>query len=125
MVLFVFDSKSLEDLDGLILGRWLHGDGLEASLKSGVLFDVLAVLIEGRCTDALDLTARKSGLEYVRCIDRTFGATCANERVQFIDEEDDVLYTSNLIMTALMRSSNWPRYLVPATIMARSRTTTR
>ena len=26
-------------------------------------------------------------------------------------------------MTALMRSSNWPRYLVPATIRARSRTT--
>ena len=28
-------------------------------------------------------------------------------------------------MTALMRSSNWPRYLVPATIMARSRMTMR
>ena len=28
-------------------------------------------------------------------------------------------------MTALMRSSNWPRYLVPATIMARSSTTMR
>ena len=27
-------------------------------------------------------------------------------------------------MTALMRSSNWPRYFVPATIMARSSTTT-
>ena len=29
------------------------------------------------------------------------------------------------VMTALMRSSNWPRYLVPATIIARSRTTMR
>ena len=28
-------------------------------------------------------------------------------------------------MTALMRSSNWPRYLVPATISARSRVMTR
>src|SRR5213596_1719051 len=28
-------------------------------------------------------------------------------------------------MTALIRSSNWPRYLVPATIIARSRTTMR
>ena len=28
-------------------------------------------------------------------------------------------------ITALIRSSNWPRYLVPATIMARSRTTIR
>ena len=28
-------------------------------------------------------------------------------------------------ITALMRSSNWPRYLVPATIMARSSTTMR
>ena len=28
-------------------------------------------------------------------------------------------------MTALMRSSNWPRYFVPATIMARSSTTMR
>ena len=28
-------------------------------------------------------------------------------------------------MTALMRSSNWPRYFVPATIIARSSTTIR
>jgi hypothetical protein len=53
--------------------------------------------------------------------------------VDLVDEEDDVfsmkrmmssLFSSSFI-TAFMRSSNWPRYLVPATSEARSSVTMR
>jgi hypothetical protein len=64
--------------------------GLEATFERGVLLDVLAVLVEGGRADALDLAAREGGLQHVRRVDRAFGAAGADERVQLVDEEDDV-----------------------------------
>ena len=65
-------------------------DGLEATLERRVLLDVLAVLVERRRTDAAELAAREHRLEHVRSVD---GALCrpgADDRVQLVDEEDDL-----------------------------------
>ena len=55
------------------------------------------------------------GLEDVGGIDGALGRASADDRVQLVDEEDDVVGLRSSSMTALRRSSNWPRYLVPAT----------
>lgn len=63
---------------------------LETTLECGVLLDVLAVLVESGGTDGLQLTTSQLRLEDRRGIDGTFGSTRADERVQLVDEQDDV-----------------------------------
>ena len=56
-------------------------DLLEAPFKRGVLLDVLAVLLERRRADALELAARERGLEQVRRVDGALRRPGADERV--------------------------------------------
>ena len=80
---------------------------------------------ERRRADALELAAGQRGLEHVRGVDRALGRAGTDQRVQFVDEEDDFLFWAISFITALSRSSNWPRYLVPAMTAAMSSDTTR
>ncbi len=50
--------------------------------------------------------------------DQTFAATGAHEDVQLVDERDDGavdLLRMISLRTLFSRSSNWPRYIAPAT----------
>ena len=51
-----------EDGDGVLHGGLRHHHRLEAALQGGVLFDILAVLIEGGGTDAVQLAPGQHGL---------------------------------------------------------------
>ena len=67
-----------------------HVDGLEAPLEGGVLLDVLLVLVERRRAHAAQLAAGEHGLEHVRGVHRALGRSRAHDRVQLVDEEDDL-----------------------------------
>jgi hypothetical protein len=94
-------AQALEDLDRLLVARRIDRDRLEAACEGGVLLDVLAVLVEGRGADALDLAAGERGLEHVGRVDRALGAAGADQRVQLVDEEDDVLGAADLVHDGL------------------------
>ena len=111
---------ALEDLQRLVLVRRRDVDGLEAAQQRAVLLDVAAVLADGRRADAGDLAARQRRLEDVRGVERALGRAGADQRVDLVDEDDDVGFSFSSLMMPLSRSSNWPRYLVPATISERS-----
>ena len=64
--------------------------GLEAALQRGVLFDVLAVLVERGGADAVQLAARQHGLEQVAGVHGAFGLARADHGVQLVDEQDDL-----------------------------------
>jgi hypothetical protein len=51
---------------------------------------VLAVLVERRRSDGPQLTAGEHRLEHVRRVDCALGSTGADDRVQLVDEEDDL-----------------------------------
>ena len=87
----------MQDLDGLLEGRLLDHDRLEAALEGGVALDVLAVLVERRRADALELAARQRRLEDVGGIDRALGRAGPDERVQLVDEEDRVVRVAELL----------------------------
>ncbi len=70
--------------------RLADEDRLEAPLERGVLLDVLAVLVERRRADRAQLAAREHRLEQVRRVDRALGRARADDRVQLVDEEDDL-----------------------------------
>ena len=101
VVLLVLVADAAEDAHG-VLGRGvvdLHR--LEAALEGGVLLDVLAVLGERGRADALDLAAREGGLEDVGRVHRALGGAGADDGVDLVDEEDDVLGALDLVHHAL------------------------
>ncbi len=55
-----------------------------------ILLDVLAVLVERRRAHAAQLTARQRRLEHVRRVHRALGGARAHERVELVDEADDL-----------------------------------
>ena len=91
-------------------------DRLEAPLERRVLLDVLAVLVERRRADRAQLAAREHRLEQVGRVDGALGRAGADDRVQLVDEEDDLArrVLRSRASTALSRSSNSPRYFAPA-----------
>ena len=90
-------ADAADDGDGLLDGRLGHGDGLEAALERGILFDVLAVLVECCRADNLDLAAGQGGLEDVGSVHRAFGITRADEIVDLVDDKDDIAQLFDLL----------------------------
>ena len=62
---------------------------LEAALERGVLLDVLAVLVQSRRADAVQLAAGQHRLEHVAGVHRALGGAGADDVVQLVDEEQD------------------------------------
>ena len=81
-----------EDADRLLDVRLVHVDRLEAPLERRVLLDVLAVLIEGRRADHVQLAAREHRLEEVRRVHRALGRPGADDRVQLVEEQHDLAF---------------------------------
>ena len=90
MVHFVALAQTAQNRNRVLDGRLLDEDRLEAALQRGVLFDVLAVLVEGRGADAVQLAARQHRFEQVAGIHRAFRGAGADDGVQLVDKENDL-----------------------------------
>ncbi len=90
VVRLVAVAQTLEDVDGVLDRRLTDLHRLEPALQGGILLDVLAVLVEGGRTDGLQFAAGQLRLQDGRRVDRALGGTRADERVQLVDEQDDV-----------------------------------
>ncbi|GBC78646.1 hypothetical protein HRbin08_02142 [bacterium HR08] len=83
--------QSAQDRDRVLDRGFADQDGLEAAFERGVLLDVLAIFVEGRRPDAPELAAREHRLqEIARIHGRSLGAPGSHDRVQFVNEEDDL-----------------------------------
>ena len=88
VVVLVERADPGEDQDRLLDARLVDLNRLESPLQRRVPLDVLAVLVERRRADRLQLTSRERGLEDVGGIDRALGGSRPDQRVQLVDEED-------------------------------------
>ena len=84
--------QAAQDRDRVLDRRLVDEHLLEAALERRVLLDVLAVLVERRRADAVQLAARERGLQHVAGVHRAFGLAGADHRVQLVDEEDDLAF---------------------------------
>ncbi len=97
VVRLVAVAQALQDLDGVRHRGLLHLDGLEAALEGGVLFEVLAVLVERGGADGLQLAARQHRLEDRGGVDGALGRAGAHQGVQLVDEQHDVAARADLL----------------------------
>ena len=97
VVRLVAVAQPAQDLHGVVDRRLLDADLLEAALERCVALEVLAVLVERRRADRLQLAACERGLEDRRCVDRAFRRAGADEIVELVDEQDDVAALLDLL----------------------------
>ena len=97
MVGLVLVPQPPDDLDRLGHAGGLDDDRLEPPFERPVLLDVLAVLVERGGADRLDLAAREGRLQHVRGVDRALGGAGADQRVELVEEEHDVLGLADLL----------------------------
>src|SRR5438034_6784665 len=90
VVRLVAVAQAAQDLHGVVDRRLVDADLLEAPLERGVALEVLAVLVERRRADRLQLAACESGLQDRSRVDRALGGAGADEVMELVDEEDDV-----------------------------------
>ena len=90
VVVFVALLEPAQDRDRVGHVGLADEDRLEPALERRVLFDVLAELVERGRPDRAELAAGEHRLEQVRGVDRALGRAGADDRVQLVDEEDDL-----------------------------------
>ena len=82
-------AQAAQDADRLLDRRLVDEDRLEAPLERRVLLDVLAVFVERRRADRVQLAPGEHRLEQVGGVHRALGGTRPDDRVELVDEQDD------------------------------------
>ena len=89
--------EPLHDLESLLHRRLRYDNRLETTLEGRVLLDVLAVLVQRGGANALQLTPGKGRLENVGGIDCSLGGSGADQGVDLINHENDVVVLLDLV----------------------------
>ena len=90
MVRLVAALEPAQDRDGVLDARLADEHLLEPALERRVLLDVLAELVERGRADHPQLAAGEHRLEHVAGVHRALGLAGADDRVQLVDERDDL-----------------------------------
>ena len=89
MVQLIFFLDAAQNRDRILNGGLADENRLETPGQGRVFLDMLAVFIERRRANAMQLATRQCRLQEVRGIHRAFGFSGSHQRVHLIDEEDD------------------------------------
>ena len=57
--------EAAQNSDGVLFAGLVHQHLLEASLQRSIFFHILAIFVQGGCTDTVQLTARQRGFEHI------------------------------------------------------------
>ena len=89
---FIAFLESSQDRDRVLNSRFIYHDGLESSLESRVLLDVLSVFLEGCRADAVQLAPCKHGFKHISGVHCAFRFACAHNSVKLVDKENDLAF---------------------------------
>lgn len=89
----IFDSAY--DHNGRLDIRLIDHDLLETPLERLVRFDMFSIFVKRRRTDDFQFATYQVGLQDVRGVHRTWRATGTDQRMNFIDEENNIRHADN------------------------------
>ena len=87
---FVALFQPAQDGNRVLYRRLIDDDRLEAALQRGVFFDVLAIFVQRRGADAMQLAAGEHGLQQIAGVHGAFCLPRPDHRVELVDEENDL-----------------------------------
>src|SRR5580693_3518042 len=90
MMHFVALFQAAQDGDGVFDIRLTNEDNLETAFQRRIFLNVLAVLVQRGRANCAQLAASKRRLKHVGSVHRTLGRARANQRMQLVDEQDDL-----------------------------------
>ena len=90
MVNLVAFLQPAQNRDRVFDRRFAHINLLKTSFEGRIFFDVLLVLVQRGRPDATQLAPRQRGLQHIRSIDCPFRRSGPDQRVQLIDEKNDL-----------------------------------
>src|SRR5205085_634609 len=85
-----------EHLDRLFLGWLIYHHGLEAAFQSGILLDMLAVLVQRGRADTAQFATCQGRLQHIGRANRALSPARANDGMQLVYENDDILGLAQL-----------------------------
>ena len=91
VVALVVGSDVVQDLERLLGRRRFDQHLLEAAFEGRIRLDVLAVLVERRGADGLQLAACEGRFEDIGRVEAALRGTCADDGMYFVDENDRIL----------------------------------
>ena len=89
MVHLVLFLQAAQDRDGVLDARLIDHDGLKPAGQGGVLFHMLAVLIQRGGPHAVQFAPRQRRLQQVGRIHRPVALAGSDQGVHLVDEQDD------------------------------------
>ena len=87
---FVAFFQSAQNCDRIFDRRLADQYWLEPAFQRRIFLDVFLVFVECRCADRAQLAPRQRRFEHVGRVHRAFGGACSHQRVQFVDEQNDL-----------------------------------
>ena len=96
-MLFVLVLDPPQNLNGLLNRGLLHNDGLETTLQGRIALNVLAIIVQRRSADRLELTTGERRLKDVGRVDGALRCPRPHQHVQFVNEENAVACALNLL----------------------------
>ncbi len=82
--------ETAEDRNRIFHRRLIDHNRLETAFECRVLFNIFTVLVQRCRADAVQLAARQHRLEHIAGIHRALGLAGADDRMQFVDEEQNL-----------------------------------
>ena len=90
VMVLVFLLQTTEDGDGIHFARFIDHNNLETTLQRLVLLEILLVFVQGGGTDGPEFAPCEGRLQDVGCVHRAFTLAGTDQRVDFVDEEDNL-----------------------------------
>ncbi len=92
MMHFVLFFQPTQNGNRIFHARFTDQYFLETPLQSRIFFDILAVFIQRRRADAMQLTACQRRFEHIACVHCAFGLARADHSMNFIDKQNNLAF---------------------------------
>ena len=97
VVRFVFRAQPFENQNCFFDRGRVDFHCLKTTFQGRVFFNILAIFVQRRGTDALQFAAAQGGLDDVRSVHGALRRTGPDNRVQFVDKQDHILGSADFI----------------------------